>query len=83
LVIQGQVDKWRIERVNSYNLYCAWVDTKDRISITDYLPLPYDDELKGTDMKESDFELYWKAKASGVLDFKWEVDENGKLKKHA
>lgn len=80
-VIQGQVDKWRVERQASYNLYCTWA--QNPISITDYLPLPFDDELKGGETKETDFELYWKAKASGVLDFKWEVDENGKLKKHA
>lgn len=46
LIIQGLIDKQRLDRQNTYNLYCTWAGEQNRISIFDFLPLPYDYELK-------------------------------------
>jgi hypothetical protein len=66
LTIQGLVDRQRIERRNSYNLYCAW--TEKPISIFDYSPLPYDEELKEVtnDQGMTDAEIYALVKAANA-----------------
>lgn len=58
LTIQGLIERQRIERRNIYNLYCAWAEKP--VSIFDYCPLPYDEELKENSPEAgmSDEEIY-------------------------
>jgi hypothetical protein len=58
LIIQGFEDRQRIERRNAYNLYCAWVEKP--ISIFEFSPLSYDDELREETPENNmtDLEIY-------------------------
>jgi hypothetical protein len=70
LVIQGFVDRQRVERRNAYNLYCAWV--QHPVSVFEFCPLPFDDELEsvpGDDISAE--ELYKQAVESGYLKSEW------------
>lgn len=68
LVIKGKVDDWRISRQLSYNIYCSWA--KEPISIFDYCPLPYDDELIQQDQQQTD-EAYYNWASQEMRNFKW------------
>jgi hypothetical protein len=71
LVIQGQVDRWRIERRNAHRIHETFLGSDKALSIINFNPLPYDNELEdiehGTGM--SDEELYRLVKsANGNFD---------------
>lgn len=51
LVIQGTIDRMRIERRNAWLVRCSLV-SKPGV-MTDALPLPYDDELEENDAEEN------------------------------
>jgi hypothetical protein len=71
LVIRGFVNKQRIERRNAYLIHCSMVEKP--VDMFDYLPLPYDDELKSelTDGEMSAEQFYKEAKEAGYLDSQW------------
>lgn len=56
MVIQGQADKWRIERRNAHRIHESLVEKP--LNILDFAPLPYDDELKKEDSHLTDKEIY-------------------------
>jgi hypothetical protein len=68
LVIQGQVDKWRVERRNAHRIHETFVGSDKALSILDFNPLPYDDELLTVESGLTDKEIYDLVKASGQLD---------------
>jgi len=65
LCVQGFVDRQRIERRNAYLIHCSLVEKP--VDMLEYLPLPYDEELKGEDSGLSDEELYKLLKESGYF----------------
>lgn len=69
LVIQGFVDKQRIERRNAYLIHCSMVEKP--VDMLETLPLPYDDELGNQTGDVSAEELYREAKESGYLNSEW------------
>lgn len=64
-VIQGHVDKQRIERRNAYLIHCSMVEKP--VSMLEYLPLPYDEELTADETGMSDAELYKLLHESGYF----------------
>lgn len=46
LVIRGKVDEWRVLRMNTYLIHCSLIEDKNRVSMTDALPLPFDSEIR-------------------------------------
>ncbi len=46
-MIKGWVDRARIDRRNAYLIHCSMVSKK--VDMYEYLPLPFDDELKEID----------------------------------
>lgn len=55
LVIRGDVERLRRERMNSFLIHCSLVEQKYRVNMFDALPLPFDDELKTeSEMSESE-----------------------------
>lgn len=56
LVIRGQVDNWRRDRMHSYLVHASLVETKNRVNMLEAMPLPFDDELSSNEMSESDVE---------------------------
>lgn len=71
LVIRGFINTQRIERCNAYNLYCVW--TEKPVSIFEFCPLPFDDELQEeapiNEMSAGDF--YKQTIESGYLNSEW------------
>lgn len=71
LVIQGLVDRQRIDRRNAYLIHSSMVERP--VDMLDYLPLPYDDELReqspATEMSAEEF--YKQAIESGYLNSEW------------
>lgn len=65
LVIQGFVDRQRVERRNAHLIHCSMVEKP--VDMFEYSPLPYDDELKG-ETGLSDGELYNLAKETGYFE---------------
>jgi hypothetical protein len=63
LVIKGKVDDWRVQRVCAYKVVEGFRGSKDMPDMTDFLPLPYDEEITKVDKGqiESDLELYKQA----------------------
>lgn len=71
LVIQGFVDRQRVERRNAYLIHSSMVEKP--VDMLEYLPLPYDEELKGVESGLNDAELYNLARETGYFDNKfWE-----------
>lgn len=67
LVIQGFVDRQRVERRNAHLIHCSMVEKP--VNMLDYLPLPYDEELKeSVDGGLSDGELYNLLRETGYFD---------------
>ena len=46
LMIRGRVDEWRVLRMNTYLIHCSLIEDKNRVSMTDALPLPFDSEIR-------------------------------------
>lgn len=71
LVIQGFVDKQRIERRNAYLIHCSMVEKP--VDMLEYLPLPYDDELRDqSPVNEISAEEFYKQTIeSGYLNSEW------------
>lgn len=71
LVIQGFIDKQRIERRNAYLIHCSMVEKP--VDMLEYLPLPFDDELQqDTPMGEmSTEEFYRKTMEQINLNTEW------------
>lgn len=73
LVIQGFVDRQRIERRNAYLIHASMVEKP--VDMFECLPLPYDDELKETLMAERDAmeaaAFYKETVDSGYLNSQW------------
>lgn len=71
LVIQGFVDRQRIERRNAYLIHASMVE--HAVDMFEVLPLPYDDELKEqvptSEMSAKEF--YEQTIASGYLNSEW------------
>lgn len=72
MVIRGFVNKQRIERRNAYLIHCSMVG-KDAVDMLEYMPLPFDDELKeASPVSEiSAEEFYKQAVESGYLNSEW------------
>lgn len=68
LVIQGFIDKQRIERRNAYLIHCSMVERP--VDMFEYLPLPYDDELSPVNEISAD-DFYKQAVESGYLNSEW------------
>lgn len=69
LVIQGFIDKQRIERRNAYLIHCSMVEKP--VNMLDYLPLPFDDELSEAPDGESTEEFYKKTMEQINLNTEW------------
>lgn len=71
LVIQGLIDRQRIERKNAYNLYCVWTDKP--VSIFEFCELPFDEELRQeSPTNEMSAEQFYKQTIeSGYLNSEW------------
>lgn len=69
LVIQGFIDKQRIERRNAYLIHCSMVEKP--VNMLDYLPLPFDDELNEAPDGESTEEFYKKTMEQINLNTEW------------
>lgn len=71
LVIQGFIDRQRIERRNAYLIHCSMVERP--VDMLEYMPLPYDDELRNespvNEISAEDF--YKQAVESGYLNSEW------------
>jgi hypothetical protein len=71
LVIQGQVDKWRIERVAAWKIVEGVRGSQDMPEVTQFYGLPYDHELKegvaAPVLPMTDKELYEKTKELGYF----------------
>ena len=65
MCIQGFVDRQRIERRNAYLIHCSLVEKP--VDMLEYLPLPYDEELKEQETGLSDAELYKLLQESGYF----------------
>ena len=71
LVIQGFIDRQRIERRNAYLIHCSMVEHP--VDMLEYMPLPYDDELKeASPVSEISAEEFYKQTIeSGYLNSEW------------
>lgn len=70
LVIQGFIDKQRIERRNAYLIHCSMVEKP--VDMFEHLPLPYDDELSAAPTDEISAEDFYKQTIeSGYLNSEW------------
>lgn len=58
LVIQGQVDRWRIERRNAHRIHETFLGSDKALSVEQFNPLPYDDEMSPAETGMSDAEIY-------------------------
>lgn len=75
LVIQGYVDRQRVERRNAYLIHCSLIQSP--VSILDYLPLPYDEELKEFSDNGEDMKAFYE-NAKLAWDTQWEKFEKRK-----
>jgi len=70
LVIQGFVDRQRIERRNAYLIHASMVE--HAVDMFECLPLPYDDELQQMPMADKgDADFYKQTVDSGYLNSQW------------
>lgn len=52
LVIRGQVDNWRRDRMHTYLVHASLVENKYRVNMLEAMPLPFDDELTGNEITD-------------------------------
>lgn len=73
LVIQGFIDRQRIERRNAYLIHESMVGSVSAVNMFERLPLQFDDELReqspATEMSAEEF--YKQAIESGYLNSEW------------
>jgi hypothetical protein len=67
LVFRGKIDEWRVHRNNAYLIHCSLIQKEHRLSITDALPLPFDEELTSPVDTVSSLEIYEEAKRAGFV----------------
>ena len=77
LIIKGQIDNWRKKRLFAWKIVEGFRGSADMPPITDFCPLPYDNEIVNQDQQEQkeDIEEWYKRASLEAENIIWEKDK--------
>jgi hypothetical protein len=70
LMYKGKVDELRYQRNNAYLIHCSLVETKNRVKITEFNPLPFDEDFEEASDPQEMEKMYKELQQSGYFETK-------------